>query len=166
MQPSPFQQRLIHAQGWLELGNLAEAFAELDELQPELRGHADVLEIRIEVFLKAKQWQSAFEVADTLVRQCPDRLRPWLARSEALHGMGKTLDACRQLALVLGTPISNRWEIKYALAQYSCAEGKSKAAYSFLKEALDSAESRDLYLRALDDPMLEPLWKEIGSLPE
>jgi len=35
------------AQGWLELGNLAEASAELERLEPQLRTHPDVLELRV-----------------------------------------------------------------------------------------------------------------------
>jgi predicted Zn-dependent protease len=93
------------AQGWFALGNLTEATAELEKIDPQARAHPDVLEIRTAIFLSAKQWSSAWEVADALVRMAPDRLYGWLSRSEALHGLGRTHQAGRQLALALGTPI-------------------------------------------------------------
>lgn len=159
-------RRFLAAQGWFGLGNLTEATAELERIDPQSRAHPEVLELRVAIFLSAKHWQSAFEVADSLVRLAPHRLRGWLARSETLHGLGRTREAAQQLGLAMGTEHSGRWEVKYALAQYACQEQRFKAAYAFLKDALDTAESPDLRLKALDDPLLEPLWARIRSVDE
>ena len=60
------------AQGWLELGNPAEADDELDKITPELRAHPDVLKVRWEICAAAKKWDAALEIAAALVRLAPD----------------------------------------------------------------------------------------------
>jgi len=57
------------AQGWLELKLPLDANEELDEVQPQLRAHPAVLKLRYQVYADAKQWQMAYEIANTLNRR-------------------------------------------------------------------------------------------------
>jgi hypothetical protein len=50
----PDSLHLRAAQGWLELGDHLEANSELDKITAFLRSHPDVLELRWQIYAKAK----------------------------------------------------------------------------------------------------------------
>ena len=52
----PNSHHLEAAHGWLELGNNVAAFDELEKIEPKLRGHPDVLEVRVDIYAKAGKW--------------------------------------------------------------------------------------------------------------
>ena len=54
--------------------------------------------------------------------------------------------------------------IPYNLACYACQLGNLKEARQSLEKAFALGDSKQLKLMALDDPNLEPLWKEIGKM--
>jgi len=103
-------------------------------------------------------------VAETLVMECPDRLSGWLDRSEALFHLNRIEEATQKLFPALGTELYRHWQVKYALAQYACQQSQFKAAFAFLQGAFDVEKSDDLKTKALEDPLLAPLWKKIGDL--
>ena len=49
----PDSHHLEAAKGWLELGNPEEAFEELGLIEPQLRGHPDVLELCWRIYATA-----------------------------------------------------------------------------------------------------------------
>lgn len=58
--------------------------------------------------------------------------------------------------------------IPFNLACYACQMGRLPEARDWLKRALEIAgkarNQKRVRLRALDEPDLEPLWKELGSI--
>lgn len=93
----PASLHLRAAQGWLELGNHAEAKQELERIAPDLRAHPAVLEVRWEICAKAKQWDVALEIASSLVRVVPDHPLGWVHRFFCLHELERTAEACGHL---------------------------------------------------------------------
>jgi hypothetical protein len=85
--------RMQAAEGWLGLGNPAEAAAELDKINPEYRTHPAVMIIRCSVHYAAKNWPLVFELASALTSVAPEDPFGWLNRSHALHFMGRTREA-------------------------------------------------------------------------
>jgi len=162
--PETEQRHLVAADGWLDLGNFNEATDELDQIPPTLRAHPEVLELRCEIYLRAKRWDEALTISETLVRESPNRLAGWLDRSEALYRLNRIEEATQKLFPALGTELYKHWQVKYALAQYASQQSQFRAAFAFLEGAFDMAESPDLKMKALDDPMLAPLWEKIGGL--
>ena len=75
LQP-PDSLHLRAAQGWLELGNHAEADEELEKITPQLRAHPDVLKVRWEIYAAAKKWEAALDIAATLIQLDPEDGRP------------------------------------------------------------------------------------------
>ncbi len=53
--------------------------------------------------------------------------------------------------------------MRYNLACYECQLGRSKQAKHSVEKACKLGEPTKIRLRALDDPDLEPLWREIGK---
>ncbi len=62
---------LQRAQGWLELHLPLEANAELEEIQPTLRAHPDVLKFLCTIYDAAKKWELMLEVAGAFTASCP-----------------------------------------------------------------------------------------------
>ena len=83
----PDSFHLEAAQGWLELGSLVEAQAELDQIAPEFRGHPEVLAVRWEICAKEKKWDLALAVAAALIRAAPDHPLARVHRSVGFYGL-------------------------------------------------------------------------------
>ena len=70
--PAGDLHRLRAAEGWIELGLLEEARAELAEMGAELRNGADGLEVQWRLFAELGQWEAAFAIAEQTVKLHPD----------------------------------------------------------------------------------------------
>ena len=79
MQP-PNSHHLEAAEGWLELGNHVAAFDELEEIEPKLRGHPEVMEVRWRIYEMADKWDYCIEIGNALVKMKPDDLSCWIRR--------------------------------------------------------------------------------------
>jgi tetratricopeptide (TPR) repeat protein len=166
-EPKPLEPpdniHLNAAEGWLELGNQVEAFEELEQISPQLRVHPDVLEIRWQIYAKEKKWDACVDIAQAITKLDPSRLFGWIHLSFALHEQEKTQKAWDNLAGV-AQKFPDEHLIPYNLACYACQLGSLKEAWQWLEKAFALGDSKRLKLMALDDPDLEPMWKEIGKI--
>ena len=71
--------------GWIELGNLAEAKAELAQIGPAFQMHPDVLEVRWLLCAEERKWDEGLQVARSLLHSAPDRASGWLHQAYALR---------------------------------------------------------------------------------
>jgi hypothetical protein len=87
IKPLDFQdQRHLEAvQGWFGLSNHLEANEELENITAENRDHPAVLEVRWQIYAKAKKWEAALEIAPVLVQLVPESPLGWVYRSYCLH---------------------------------------------------------------------------------
>jgi len=83
--PPPDEHHLRAAEGWLELGNPVEANEELERIQPTLRAHPGVLELRWQIYARAAQWDACLAIANALMKLSPHTPQPWLHRSYTMH---------------------------------------------------------------------------------
>ncbi|MCX6890079.1 MAG: tetratricopeptide repeat protein [Verrucomicrobiota bacterium] len=154
------QHHLLAAQGWIELGNQQEADLELEQITPELHEHPGILEVRWQIYAKAKKWDAALEIASALVQLAPGHSLGWLHRSYCLHELKQTLEARENLLRVVDQfpedPI-----MRYNLACYECQLGRLEQAKVWLEKACKLGGRKQFKLMALQDQDLEPLWKEI-----
>jgi predicted Zn-dependent protease len=157
------QRHLEAAQGWFELGNCIEATKELDEITAQMRGHPSVLEVRYEIYAAAKKWEYAAEIAKAISELSPDSPFGWVHHAYALHELKRTQEAQNVLLPVLDS-FPKEYIMRYNLACYACQLGNLKKARDWFKKAIDLANTKEVKLMALNDPDLEPLWKEIGEI--
>jgi hypothetical protein len=158
----PDTHYLLGAVGWLELGNLAEARAELDRVSPGRKMHPDVLEVRWLISAEEKRWEEGLQIARTLLHAEPERASGWLHQAYALRrvpdgGIQKAWDAL----LPAVDKFPNEPTIPYNLSCYACQLGHLDDARLWLKRALDSGGKDRIKNMALRDSDLEPLWQEI-----
>ena len=158
------QHHLRAAEGWLDLGNAAEARDELAAISSTRLDHPDVLELSWLVFAREENWSACVKTAELLVQQAPERPGGWIHRSFALHELDRTEEAYRLLKPV-GDIFSKHWVTPYNLACYLTQLGRIKDAAKALHEALQ-IDSEAVKKTALADPDLEPLRKCIDDLSE
>ncbi len=153
------------ATGWLELGNATAAGEELDQIQPLLHAHPDVLELRFQVYAAAKEWDAAWRIAQALVRAVPDRVGSWIqAGYSARRATGGSLQAAYNNLLPAAKEHPKDPLVPFNLACYTCQLGQLEAARDWLKIAFSLAHKRSLQTLALAETDLQPLWPEIEKL--
>lgn len=157
----PDTHHLLAAAGWLELGNAAEALAELDRIAPACRTLPEVLEVRWSAHAHAKAWDVCLNVASSLIERAPERPAGWIDRSFALHEMKRTQEAWDGL-LPAATRFPKHPIIAYNLACYACQSGRLDEARDWLKKAIRLGGDSDIRKMAQEDPDLAPLHPEIA----
>lgn len=159
--PIPDAHHLRAAQGWLELGNPVEAFAELDHIAPLLRAHPEVLKLRCQIYQRAKKWDLCIEVASSLVNHLPGDPLGWILRSFALHELKRTQEAYDML-LPVGDRFPQNWTVPYNLACYCAQLRDFPAAESWFKQAM-TIDEHTVKRIGIDDPDLTPLWDNLSG---
>jgi predicted Zn-dependent protease len=164
--PPPDSHHLLAAIGWLELGNHGEAFDELQKLAMEYHDHPDVLEVRWDIYHRARNWNLALEVARELVRRAPERLNGWIHQAYSLRraeggGLQAAWEALHPaLQRFPGEPI-----IPYNLACYLAKQNRLDEAWEWLQRAVATAGSvTPIRKLAQDDPDLEAFWYRLEDL--
>jgi len=153
--PHPNDIHIRAAMGWLELGNLAEAHSELDQISPESRTHPDVMQLRYCIFQEAQQWEACAEHAALFVNAYPEQPDGWITRSFALHELKRTREAF-DLLLPGAKLFPKAWTIFYNLACYSAQLGGLEESQRWLSKArkINGSEVEKI---AASDPDLQPL---------
>jgi tetratricopeptide (TPR) repeat protein len=161
LQP-PDTHHLSAAEGWLELGNHAEALDELNLVSPAEQGRVEVLGLRWSISAQLKLWEQCVVLAERIVELAPRNVFGWIHRSYALHELKRTSEARDLLQPALKRFPKNE-TIPYNLACYECQLGNLDAAREWLRRAMKLFSTAELKAQALEDSDLKPLWTEIRN---
>ena len=162
LQP-PDTHHLSAAEGWLELGNHAEALTELNLVSQAEQGHVEVLGLRWSISAHLNLWEQCVTIATSIIELAPKNVFGWIHRSYALHELKRTNEARDLLQPALKRFPKNE-TIPYNLACYECQLGDVDAARDWLRRAMKLRKPAELKAQALEDPDLKPLWTEIESM--
>lgn len=158
----PDSHHLSAAMGWLELGNAAEAGAELGKIAPRFHSHPHVLVIRYEIYARAGNWDAAAEIARTLTELEPHQPGAWISLAYAVRRKtGGGIPQARAILMQARRAFPREQTIAYNLACYECQLGDLNAARSWLKKACALGDASKVKLMALEDPDLTPLWPDL-----
>lgn len=161
----PDTHYLLAALGWIELGNAAEAKAELARVSPDLKEHPDVLEMTWTVHATGMNWSEALQAAEQLVMHAGDRPTGWLHRAYALRRVpGGGLEAARDALLPAADRFPEEPTIPYNLACYACQLQHLDEARLWLQRAAAVGDKGKIKAMASADSDLKPLWTEIKTL--
>jgi tetratricopeptide (TPR) repeat protein len=165
MQNLELQDRryLEAAEGWLGLGNQVEAFEELERITPQMRVHPDVLELRWQIYAKEKKWEACVHIARAITKLAPSLSHGWIHWAFSLHELKRTKEA-KEVLLPVVDKFPKESLIRYNLACYECQLGNLKESRAWLEKTFELADENEVKLMALNDPDLEPLWREIGQI--
>src|SRR6267142_1290911 len=159
------------AHGWLELGNIAEARAELANVANGNRNHPDVLEVRWAICAEEQKWEEGLKIARALVQAAPDSPAGWLHQAYALRRVPEGGVKQAWTALL---PAFDKFPkkpeaamISYNLSCYACQMNQLDAARVWFQRAIvigGKKRKEKIKQMALEDSDLQPLWEEIRQI--
>ena len=155
----------LAAVGWLELGNLAEARAELAQVSEGQQEHPDVLELRWSISAQEKRWDEALQIAQAQVRRAPKRSSGWLHQAYALRRVPNgSIQKAWEALLPAFDKFPKEPTIPFNLSCYACQLRQLDVARDWLNRAVAVGGKEKIKQMALEDTDLEPLWAEIRQL--
>lgn len=154
---------MLAADGWVDLGDAAEAARELGRVSRTGQRHPDALEVHWRVLALLGEWGNALKIATAVVSAAPDRPAGWIHRSYTLHELKRTAEALDTLI-----PAADRFPeepiIPYNLACYACQLGNVPMAKQWLRKAANLRGREAIQKLAKDDTDLAPLLEFLGAL--
>jgi Flp pilus assembly protein TadD len=160
----PDSHHLSAAIGWLELGDVVEAGAELEKIAPPFQSHPAVLVVRYDFHAAAGKWNEAVEIAGALTRLEPDEPGVWISLAYATRRKsGGGIAPARAILIQARRTFSKEPIIAYNLACYDCQLGDLNAARLWLEKACLLGNVLKIKHMARQDPDLEPLWSDLSE---
>jgi hypothetical protein len=161
----PHSHFLSAAQGWMELGDLVEARAELDRIPASLQNHPLVLDMRWGICAAENNWTAALGFARKHVLIAPDSLTGWIQQAFAVRrASGGGLQVAWDALFPAMEKFPEEGIVPYNLACYACQMQQLDVARIMFKRALSLGEKSQFKRMALNDPDLKPLWDEFREL--
>ena len=115
---------LLAAQGYLELEMPAEALAELDSLGPKDQDREEILQLRLFILMRGRQWPLALGICERLRRIFPGSSTGYIHGAFCLHELGRTSEA--KEILLSGPPnLAREATYYYNLGCYDAVLGLS-----------------------------------------
>lgn len=148
------QKHLSAAQGYLELGMLADSEAELGGIAPHLRERLEVLAIRLGILHETKHWPALQAVAEKLVGLDPSEPQ-WAISWAYATRRAASLDSARSILIQALERHPSEALIHFNLACYECQLGDIPSAKQFIQTALQLSPS--MSRMALEDEDLAPI---------
>jgi predicted Zn-dependent protease len=152
MSPSGSLDRfyLDAAAGWLLLGNLVEAKANLDQITPLGRLQPEAMLTRWQVFVQLREWEQAHHLARAFTRLCPLLPAGWVCLSYTLYRMDRREEA-RDVLLAQVERFPQFSVIPYLLASYAWKAGRRQEARQWLARSAALGGLAVLSRRHLED---------------
>lgn len=143
-----------HVRGYLELGLVREAEAELERLPPAATETLEALTLRVMVFQAKSDWPQLAAAAGELARRQPNDASSWITWAYATR-RATSLAAAEQILLRAEVHHPNEPTIQFNLGCYACQRGDLIVA----RRRVDRAIAIDPHFgrAAQTDPDLAPL---------
>jgi hypothetical protein len=173
--PFPDAHCLRAAIGWVELGNVVEAEAELEQVASAYQKHPDILTVRWLMAGERKDWLAALDLARLILARTPKDDSGWIHQAYAMRRVygGKAGVFLAYRALLPGArqcpkSLLVNFNLACYAAQLSTVHGFSESlaeAWKWFRKAAKAAGGAEkLKPLALAETDLEPLWGKIKGL--
>lgn len=130
------KRRLSHARGYLELGMVAEAAAELAQLSGPDADAAEALTLRIAVFHEQENWPAVRDLARQLVRHESADAAVWVTLAYATR-RADSLIAAEIILLQAEKHFPQEATIQFNLGCYACQRGDVREARRRVQQAIN-----------------------------
>lgn len=124
------------AQGYIELEMPAEALREIEAIPAEDQEREVVLQMRLFVFMRSKNWDEALAVCARLRKSSPECTTGYIHGAFCLHETGRTLEA-KQLLLEGPPCLQNEATYHYNLGCYDAVLGNLEEAQRHLRASFE-----------------------------
>ena len=153
----PASHHVKAAYGWIELGNVSEALAELDRIPVDMQSLPAVQASRLDCLIAGEKWNEAATLAKVLCDQYPEEAGFWLHNAYASRRCeGGSIEAAHELLALCVEQFPDEWLIAYNVACYLCRMDRLEEAVAMLEIARAVGGERVDEL-AKDDEDLMPL---------
>lgn len=150
----PLNRRLSYAQGYLELGMLEEATAELDQIPAPACDSSPVLALRLALLQEKKNWNALRLAAEEFVRREPQEAGGWITWAYATR-RDQSITAAEKILREAEQVHPDEPTIHFNLGCYACQQGDFKEARRRVNRAV--ALEKSFRSLAATDPDLAPL---------
>jgi hypothetical protein len=116
------KRHLSYAQGYLELGLLAEARAELARIAPPDRDSVEVFTLHMAILHELKDWPGLADLAGDFVSRWPDEASGWVTWAYATR-RAESLNAAEKILLNAERHHPAEATIQFNLGCYACLRG-------------------------------------------
>lgn len=116
------KRHLSYAQGYLELGLVAEAAAELERISAADRNSTEFLAVRTAVLQEQKDWPNLAAIAAELVNRTPEEPGAWITWAYATR-RAESLAAAESILLKAERRHPTEATIQFNLGCYACLRG-------------------------------------------
>lgn len=149
------RKRLAYALGYIELGLLRDARAELARLSAEERGTPEAMAVLVELAMVEDDWRQVIRLAPRVAKAAPSVERPWIAWAYALREVGEIAEA--RDVLTEGERVIEKPTVlvDYNLACYDCLLGDREKAVRRLARVFQKEPGWKA--QAKEDPDLKTL---------
>lgn len=130
------RRRLEYAQGYLGLGMLKDAAAELDAIKGDERDALAVRRVRIDLAMEEKQWARVADLAGPVANALPKDEQVWISWAYALRELQRIEEAWDVLFKAERAHGHKSAILHYNLACYACLSGDFVEAGKRLKRAI------------------------------
>lgn len=126
------ERSLLAAQGYIELEMPDEALRELDALSKEDQEREEVLQMRLFVFMRERDWDKALGVCALIRDTYPNCMTGFIHGAFCLHEMGRTQEA-KDILLQGPEVLLSEATYHYNLGCYDAVLGNLEDARKHLK---------------------------------
>ena len=148
------QRRISFAQGYLALGMVAEAAAELELLCPADAQRVEAQSVRLAVMHEQKRWAEVRDLSRDMVRHSPNEPALWVSWAFATR-RADSLEAAEAILREAELQHPAEPTIQFNLGCYACQRGDLSTARARVDRAI-ALDSKFAQLAATD-PDLAPL---------
>ena len=152
--------RLQYANGYLDLGMVRDAEAELDAIADEDQSNGETLSLRVCLYSERKDWKRMESVSKELISLDGKSAFGWVNLAYALREMERVKEA-KEVATEGLERQPKEAVLWFNLACYCSLLGEVEEASTHLDRAIELEKSFEA--SAVDDPDLENLWDWIKS---
>ena len=153
-------KRLQYANGYLDLGMVKDAKAELDLIDEKDRSNSEVLSMRVRLFSETRNWKKLITLSKQLVELDSDVAFGWVHWAYALRELER-IEEAKDVA-IRGLGSSPREAVLwFNLACYCSLLGEVEDSSNHLNKAI--ALEKSFEAESVDDPDLDNLWAWIRS---
>lgn len=145
---------LSYARGYLELGLIAEAAAELSKMSTGDLNSTEALSIRAQLYQEQRNWAEACEISAELCRREPENASWWIMFAYSTRRAG-SLNAAEAILLAAEKIHPDEPTILFNLGCYACQRGDIGLAARRVRRATEIDASFQELIET--DPDLEAL---------
>lgn len=129
-------KRLAYARGYIALGMIKDAEAELNAIEESERGLLDEQRVRVDLHMEAKRWARVAVVAEAVVEFLPEDEQVWISWAYALRELQRVEKAQAVLLRAEEEHGHKSAILHYNLACYACLLNDLEEANRRLKRAI------------------------------